>query len=105
MRETLVWTGENPQVLEPNELVGREYQDADGRRGKIVANTGLSVTVEFPDPILPLRAVKAGSERAVGCLGAAIGAVNWDLALAIGFAAIFGIAMGLMMLSKGVPRP
>ncbi len=47
MRETFAWTGENPQVLEQDQLVGRLYQADDGRTGKIVANTGLSVTVEF----------------------------------------------------------
>jgi len=101
MRETFVWTGDNPQVLEPNELVGREYQDPDGRRGRIVENTGLSVTVEFPDHFLPVRVAKSVGVGAVGCLGA----INWDLVLAVGFAAMFGIAMGLMMLSRGVPRP
>jgi hypothetical protein len=89
MRETFVWTGARPQVLEPNELVGRDYQDADGRHGKIVGNTALSVTVEFTESFL---------DHVIG----RILAVNWGVVLPLAIGGVLGIAIGL---ATGGPRP
>lgn len=75
MTETFIYVGDGMGCPEPGSLVGSEYQAEDGRRGLVIDNSLLSVTVKFPDPP---RLVERAHERVL----------RWRRRLSQAFAAV-----------------
>lgn len=56
MREKFIYIGDGIRAPDTDELVGLPYQDLKtGRTGKVVANTGLTITIEFQEPSIISR--------------------------------------------------